>query len=292
MIMSLKGFYEQIETAKTNVSFLYGILKDRSVPIDEQLPLCQSMPYQAGPTDWETEIYNIQEFLNQLYLLGSIHKHFKLDRETVEKMLAAYDRGDSPIKVIMSTIHTVTGYDTIESIGEKYGLDWRDIAEFNNVSPLDIVAGDELEIPYEQNPQEARRAFENLLVFDVPENIKVLGKDFPDELCVDPSTGDLKIFNHRETFEQGIKNIIHTEPGGLPLWPNYGFNHTLNQDFPEDVRYEMLKVNLVSALEQDARIQRVPRENIEIDRTGDALSITTQIVPINNLGYIELTEEL
>ena len=273
------------------LKLLYGIVAEEAVDLDDQLPMISAERNTPEPVRYEQELYNIQNLYNKLLLLYNLHKFFKLDKETAEKMLIAYDRGDTSMKIIMSTVHTVTEYETIETIAQKYNLDWQDIAEFNDVSPLDIEPGDELEIPYETDPREMRQAFLDNPVFDIPEGVKVLGRDLPNELVAD-SSGDLQVLTYRETLEQGLKNTITTEQGDLPLYPDFGFNSTLKQDFPEDLRFEMLKVNLANALERDTRVLRVPRETIEINRTGDQLRITVQVVPINNITYFELIEEI
>jgi LysM repeat protein len=289
MSYTVTDFYSAIEDSKRQSELLYGVMKSLSEPLEEQFPI---LPGDDAPVAWEEELYNLQYLINRLSLLYVIHKFFKLDKETAEKMLVAYAGGDSSVKVIMSVIHKVASYETPESIASQYGLDWRDICDFNGITAFDISAGTELAIPFETNPQDALQAFADNYVFDIPQGVRVLGTDLPNELKANSSTGDLQVLTHVDAFEQGIKNIVHTEPGELPLYPNYGFDQTLNQDLPEDVRYELLKTNLTSALEQDGRILSVARENIEITRTGDSLSITLQVIPINNLSYVDVSEEL
>jgi len=276
-------FDKKIDEAITNFDLCENLLKEIA---DEQTaqPYSNSLPslYDPEPTDLAGVVQNFSEMKEELTKLKNIHKFFKLGQETKQSLLVAYQQQTQGTKPIMTIRHTVKEYETWESIGQTYNVDWEKIAEFNNLPGTDPATGTEIDIPKTYDPKEAREAVANNPVFDSHNGIKVLGKDWPNELQADEN-GGLKVLNHRETFLQGLQNILHTKPGTLPLYPNFGFEFQVGETFPREVTTEMVKHKYKTALESDARVLQVPEDKIEVEQSGESLAITGEVVHLEKL---------
>ena len=284
------GFDTHIDEARQQLGYLMAAMTRLDADLnlsnlsDEPLNLSDS-----ERPDIDEVLYLISAFNDQLKQLRTIHRFFKIDEQTKQNLFTYYEQGEVGTKPITSRQHDVTEFDTWESISLMYSMAWQDIAEFNDMDANDLTPGTTIEIPLIFDPEIARNVIDDNPVFDSHRGIYVLGRDCPNELVVDDETGDLKVLCHRETFLQGLMNILTTDPGDIPLHPTFGFLSQIGEAYPSDIRPEMIKLRFKQALERDPRVLEVPKEKIVVEMVDEGCKATGEVIPVNELSYEELT---
>ena len=243
------------------------------------------------PPDYEKNAYDLNNLVQNLRSIKYQNRLLKIDDATKITMLSQYQNGEDPKPIIITEIHTVSDLDTLEGIGIKLRVDWKKIAEYNNLDSMDLTAGDELAIPREIDP---RLIFQyqnqDSPVFDLPSGENILGKDLSNELEED-TDGDLRVLNPRDTFVQGMENIIYTDFGSLPFYPGWGLEHWVGDDVPSDVQGEWKKEMIRRSFMRDARVFEVPLDEIVIVKNAESDEITLNVYPIQGINYSTITNQ-
>jgi len=241
--------------------------------------------------NYEKAVFELHELIQSLRNIRNAHRLFKINDAMKVAMFSSFLNNDETKPIIVTETYTVTDCDTLEGIGIKLNVDWRKIAEFNSLDSMDLTAGNDIQIPREFDPKLILDFNKSQNpVFDLPDGERVLGKDLPNELEED-STGDLKVLQYRETFKQGMNNIVNTDVGSLPFNPNFGFDNWVGDDIPSDVRDEWMRSKSQESFLRDARVFEVPGDEIEITRSGESLSIEMRIYPIQGLDFETIVGE-
>ena len=240
------------------------------------------------PPDYEKNVFELNELVQNLRIIQRQNRLLRIDDATKTTMLSQFQNNEDPKPIIITEIYTVSELDTLEGIGIKLKVDWKKVAEYNNLDSMDLTAGDELAIPREIDPRIIFQYQEqDTPVFDLPSGENILGKDLPNTLEED-TDGDLKVLNARETFVQGMENIMSTDYGSLPFYPGWGLEHWVGDDVPADVQGDWKKEMLRRSFLRDSRVFEVPLEEIEITSLNDFMYVTMNIYPIQGLNYERL----
>lgn len=241
--------------------------------------------------DYEKNAYDLNQLIQNLRNIKRMNRFLKIDDATKMKILSQYQNNEETKPIIITEIYTVSELDTLEGIAIKMKVDWKKIAEYNEIDSMYLTAGDELSIPREIDP---RLIFqyqnEDTAVFDLPSGENVLGKDLPDTLAID-NDGDLDVMKSRETFVQGMQNICDTDLGALPFYPSYGMDHYIGDDIPRDIRESWKKEKIRQSFIRDARVFEVPLDEIEITRGVESETITVNVYPIQGLDFETITAQ-
>lgn len=216
-------------------------------------------------------LYNLNVLQQRIKRLLSGYKFFKVGEEEFSRMF------EGKVNKSIEVIHNVTGYDTLMSIAQKYNITEEKILQKNNVLSSEITAGMQLLVEVESS-KGLNKIYNEIAVYGSQIGAEILGTDLPNEL-VENGVGDLKILTNVETISQGIQNRIYTRAGDYPLEPNFGIE-LAGSEIPADLQNGMLMLKIVDQLENDFRISDV--ENVEIEKSGNALAITALIKTINN----------
>jgi LysM repeat protein len=286
--MTVSSIDSKIDEAIAEIKKAYAEIEKQSFnfePFPSEITLSTDLP------DYVTACYEIAEMIRQLQILKAAHNFYKIDDPLKQKLFEQYQNGEAGKSIIITEKYTVSNLDTWNSIEIKTGVSWRTIAEYNNLESVSLLGGQVLEIPYEYDPEAVRQFFSENPVFDLHEGERVLGKDLPNELEVGTDM-DLKVLGNRETFIQGLENILDTEEGSLPFFPHFGFDSLVGDDIPSEVTDEWLKMKLRTALMRDKRVQDVPLDRMSTDREEEGLSIEIDVLPINNLDFETLSTEI
>lgn len=236
-------------------------------------------------------IFEINEMIQGLRNLKNIHRIFKINDAMKVSMFSSLLNNDDPQPIIISEPYTVTEQDTLQSIGSRYNVDWKKIAEFNDLDSMDLTAGQEINIPREFDPKLILDFSKSKNpVFDLPDGENVLGHDLPNALEANDD-GDLKVLGNRATFVQGMENIINTDEGAMPFYPNYGLDTWIGDDIPREVTDDWRKQKIINSFLKDARVFEVPYDELEITNSAESCSIKVNIYPVQGLSFSTLIAE-
>ena len=243
------------------------------------------------PANYEKSAYQINKIIENLKIFKNVHRLYKINDSMKVSIFSALLNNEDPTPIIITSKYTVTDEDTLEGIGQKFNMDWKTIADYNDIDSMSLTAGSEIEIPREVDPKLILNYTKTKNpVFDLPQGENVLGKDLPNRLEAS-STGDLESLDHRATFVQGINNIIETDEGALPFNPNFGLDRFVGDDVPRDLTTEWIKQKVQNAFLKDERVFEVPNDEIEVERSGESVTITANIYPVEGLSFETLIAE-
>lgn len=239
------------------------------------------------PENYREQIFNYTQSIRDMQLLKVQHKFLKIGDAERDRRLARQEVAEGNVQPDIETFkHTVRPFDTFESLALLFGVDWKEMARHNDILPKDLTSGTIIEIPLKIQPDEQPIA--DNPVFDSHIGQKALGHDLPNKLTVD-SAGDLEELNNRNTFLQGVANIVTTEKGEFIESPDFGFNPGVGEDVPTILSEAWMKKDLQAALRQDARILGVPLSEITVIKDGESMTFTLQVEAIRTVGYEEVT---
>lgn len=110
-----------------------------------------------NPPNYIKAAFELAEMIQTLRNLKTIHRFFKINDEMKDTIFRSYLNQDEPKPIIITETYIVTALDTLGGIGIKFGVDWKQIAEYNDLDSMDLTAGAEIQIP---------RAFDPKIILD------------------------------------------------------------------------------------------------------------------------------
>ncbi len=214
--------------------------------------------------------------------LENMDRFLKTSPDKLDEVLRARASGSDKILVKTTKTYTVGNRETIQKIAQDYGVSWREILEYNNLSPLDIETGVELKIPL---TEELFIVDDDYPVFGDLEGVNILGQDLTTDFGADED-GDLRTLSPSDTFIQGLECLLETQPGDLAGHPSWGFRIP-GTDLPQEVSGEFDGVKVEETLYQDVRVEEV--ESVSVTREDRSLRIIARVKPRGAYTIEELT---
>lgn len=285
--MQITDIDKKIDTA---ITYLQKAIDKIEIEADNYDLYPREINLSDEAQNYEKTAYELYELMQTLRNMKNMHRLMKLDDSMKMTMQTAYLNDEDPQPILIAENYTVADYDTCEGIGIKFGIDWKEIADYNNLDSMDLTAGLEILIPRKVDPKVILAAERLNSVFDLPEGERIFGTDLPDILEED-SDGDLEVLGNRATFVQGMQNIIDTDRGCLPFYPNYGLDSFVGDDIPREIEMDWMKSKIANSFLMDPRVYEVPFEEMSITRSGTALLISLTIYPVQGLDYEVITGE-
>ena len=278
-------FDTQLETALNT----YVSVRDRMIESENTLEsiLEASTPIEIDykpPINMGNYIYDVEGKVSYVRQLQSLHKFAKLDKEQRVLLFA----GNDVERIVGTKNYTIRTADTPESIETNNNVSWQKIMQFNNISPLDLIPGQEIVIPYNRNDVTADNIFLNNPVFDSHVGSKALGADIENEPTLDIATNDVNILSHADTFSQGITTLLSTAPGEIPDHNTYGLDLEIGKDFPDGAKERFIEMRIKQGCATDPRIEEV--RSIQIERVQSGYEVTLVIKPINSNSFREFID--
>jgi len=256
--MTHSEYKSNLETSLAAVSYQIGTVEAKATD-------------EFDPINYAEILVNLNRVQQLVKRLLSAHKFLKISEEQFARMF------EGKTDKLVEVTHTVTGFDTLISIAKKYNTTEEGILQKNNILSSGITAGTEILVEVESS-KGLNKIYDQIAVYGSQIGMNVLGTDLPNEI-VEDGVGDLKILTNEETISQGVQNRIYTRAGDYPLEPNFGIE-LAGSEIPADLQNGMLLLKIMDQLENDPRISEV--ENLEVEASGNAMTITAQIKTINN----------
>jgi len=287
MSIDANTFDSKLDLARVH----YLAIRDRL--IDEELPI--ESHFEAYDTGDDTyipkadPIHIIRQTTERLATIDQsqkLHLFLKLTKEQRDAIMAGRDVH----RVIGTTKYKVTAYDTPHSIAERFGVSWQDIATYNDISMTEIEPLQEIVIPVANDELSNSESYQNNPVYNAHIGIAALGRDVRNNMRVNPSTGDVEVLDETNTFQQGLRNLLRTNPGELPGDNNYGFDSDIGDDIDEDARDTMLAFKIQQAFDNEPRIEELISINVNQNIERNGWDVTAIIRPINSLDASEFTD--
>jgi len=277
----------ELNSARANYIAARDVLITMSVSLEEELAL--SEPWNESyvpPLNTTDPIQILTEKIEATEQLLKLHVYAKLDATQRDDLLTG-----APIHRIVGTVDYIyTDFDTPHKLEEKFGIPWRDIMLYNNISAVDeLVAGSTIEIPLPRTDPTAQRIFANNPVYDAHIGSRALGADVENDMSVDTTTDDVKVLDNANTFGQGIHNLLHTKPGEVYGEPAYGFNSSVGDDDESlQARRKIVGFQVEQALKQEPRIEEIVA--VDVTERPSGFDIDMIITPINNPTGAEFSD--
>ncbi len=262
---------------------------EREANNTELFPVKVSLSHQ--PMNYEKATFELYELIQTLRNIKTVHRIYKISDEMKDILFRSYLNNESAQSILITEPYTVKECDTFELIANKFNIDWKIIAKFNNIDSMLLVTGQEILIPKEVNLRHIIEFNATLNpVFDLPSGERILGKDLPNALEEDANS-DLKLLRYRETFLQGMKNLANTSEGAMPFYSNFGINAWIGDDIPKEISGQWQKQKIQNSFLKDSRVSEVPLDEIEIDKEGEGSWIIANVYPINGIDFEKITAE-
>ena len=261
----LTDYYSNIENGIAKLQALYAETVKR-------------MSYVAQPdydtTNWSDILCSIQDAINQLKILDSIHQFERLSKSEMKSLMQAYEDGSGSGKVVIPYQYTVKDYDTPRLISLNFGIAWPTIAQYNGITDSFLIAGTIILIPLTE--EISQRISKNILVFGDQTGIKILGTDLPNALTAE--NGDLQVLNEKDSFKQNIDNILLTVKGDYPFYESFGGAVKMGQDYSGDALLSMVQMGISDSITADARIKEIDVLNVsKSDDSPTKVNIELQV---------------
>lgn len=282
----ISSFFNKVDAAIMLLNSEINRLQDDKENRGEIFP--REIALDTAIVDYETAIMGYQRILEAMVQTSAIYRYQRLSIAERDELIKRYIEGRTDRVLVRTVIHTVTKFETLESIALHYNIsDWQVIARFNDILPCDIETGQQIQIPIKLSPGEARQILENIPVFGSMEGYNAFGHDLPDSLEPeavaangDDSQSDLKVLDGLETISQGLSNIVGTSPGEHPASSAFGFESVVSDNVPGVLRDKWFQEKAEQALLQDARVAAVRVESASAQ--GESVEMDISVMPKNN----------
>jgi len=265
MAITLLNYFSEIERGIQALSSMYAAIERESQ--DDDLAV----------GDWLTALWQLQNAINKLTIASAIHRFERVTKDQMLALFRAQGEGKSTGKVILSIPHTLTAFDTLRSLELKYGVEYPEILQYNNLTSEEfetLQPGTMISIPV---PVSILQKTLDIPVFGDQTGENILGRDLPNAV-VEGTDGDLKVLEPRDSFVQAINNLSLSQFGDLPFYETYGLNLQAGGDLPRDAEDALAQINIINGFSNDPRIKTF--ELLDIVREQTALRISAQITPI------------
>ena len=276
--MSMTGleYDTKIEIARNSFSAVRDQMVARIIPLEDELAASEpwNISYEPEPNMIDI-VRALTVRLQTIDDLGALHRFAKLDESQRDRLLA----GEGVHRVVGTATYKVTQWDTTQSLSDKFGISWRDIAQYNEITALDLEANLEIEIPIPKTDGNALTIFKNNPVYDAHIGVRALGSDMANDIEAGED-GDFAILANVETFMQGLVNIINTAPGEIPGYPSWGLNNIIGEDMPQMAKDEFVKFRVRDALDQEPRIEQIV--SIDASKHDSGYDVKVVVKPINH----------
>lgn len=132
MPVTLSEYYAQIDEALNWYESLQAIIENHIALIEDP---------ELDQVDWPRIMQKIEQSVNALQLLRSIHMFERMTKAQLEEIFRSQNmEGGGQGKVILTTTHEITKLDTPRTLEMKYGIAWEDILEYNNMTTDDFYS--------------------------------------------------------------------------------------------------------------------------------------------------------
>jgi hypothetical protein len=220
--------------------------------------------------DYSGLLNNLNQFKTYIIRLLSVHKFARMSKEY---FLAQFSG-------VVETNYKIKDYDTPLSLADKFGVDLDALLEINNIVATDIQEGLIIKVPV---AGDSIAIYSNVPTFGDQTGDNVFGRDLPNELVA--VNGKLVVLEPLDNLKQGILNRITTWRGEYPLDDSFGINNFRQFDLPEDLAQNMVIMDVVNQILQDARIAEVNEivqssEKDAVQFTAEATTITKTEVKV------------
>lgn len=138
--------------------------------------------------DYDTEIFGVLNMLNYLQILKAAPIYARLTRERWLEYLEALGNGID-YYMNLTEKYVVKEYEDVQTIADKFGVDWQEILRINNLRSTDIVGGLIISIPVKKQYNVSKI---NVDVFGSQDGEYALGADIENDIDVN-YYGDLRL---------------------------------------------------------------------------------------------------
>ncbi len=271
---SISEYYNVVGRFIQQLEELYSIVNEERLKIES--------PELSSSIDWYGTLWNIQDTINKMQLMYSIHQFERVSKEKMQLLLSQSYSGESIGKVVRNIEYKKREFDTLRTIENQYGVTWQEILQYNNMTSEDFNNSEKIIIPITSEIENETN--KNVPVFGSQEGKKVLGTDLPIILQVGID-GDLLALNEEASFVQLINTISNAQQGDFPFYENFGLQLNIDEDMPDEAIDAMLQIKIYNGFKQDARIKEV--EILSIEHKGTTRLVTVVIHTITG-GSINL----
>lgn len=263
--MKLVEFYVEIERGINTYEDMYT---------DIQREMAKSEHPAYDVTDWYGILTNIRRAIDALNRMKNVHMFEKVSKQQLDALFSAHSIDASTGKIVIGVEHTIAEYETLRSIERLYGVSWREILEYNDITAAEFEGVDTIIIPIPIN--NLRRATNNIMVFGDQTGLNILGKDLLEELA-DNEDADLKVLDPANSFKQNINHLSNSSKGTIPYYEDYGMDIDVGEDWGAEAYESIIQIRVMESLRKDPRVKEVRTPSLS--RDGNKVNVTVEIVP-------------